>query len=370
MYDVAIIGGGLAGLVNAILLKEEGFSVILFEEKVYPFHRVCGEYVSNEVIPFLESVGLFPNELDPSRISKFHLSSTSGRSLRMDLDLGGFGISRYAFDKWLVDKAKGSGVEVHEAERVNEVLFEDDTFELRTAGGHYTSRVAIGSYGKRARLDKTLDRKFAMKRFPYIGVKYHIKTDLVAPDLIELHNFDGGYCGISKVEKNTFNLCYLSHRRNINRFKEIPKMEEAVLHVNPFLKALFVKSDFLFEKPVVISEISFERKEPVFDHILMSGDAAGMIAPLCGNGMAMAIHSAKILSELTTQFLRGETSRMKMEKEYASQWNRTFGLRHWAGRKIQGLFGSYNTSNFAVSMGKSVKPVARYLMRQTHGKPF
>ena len=77
MYDVAIIGGGLAGLVNAILLKKAGLSIILFEEKSYPFHRVCGEYISNEVVPFLRTHDLFPDELEPAIISKFHLTSVS-----------------------------------------------------------------------------------------------------------------------------------------------------------------------------------------------------------------------------------------------------------------------------------------------------
>jgi len=35
---------------------------------------------------------------------------------------------------------------------------------------------------------------------------------------------------------------------------------------------------------------------------LMIGDTAGLIHPLCGNGMAMAIHSAKIASELIGDF--------------------------------------------------------------------
>ncbi|TAE50818.1 MAG: FAD-dependent oxidoreductase, partial [Cytophagales bacterium] len=45
-YEVAIIGGGLAGLTNAILLANAGKKVILFEKNQYPFHRVCGEYIS------------------------------------------------------------------------------------------------------------------------------------------------------------------------------------------------------------------------------------------------------------------------------------------------------------------------------------
>lgn len=370
MYDVAIVGGGLAGLVNAILFSKRNYSVILFEEKAYPFHRVCGEYISNEVIPFLKQQDLFPEELEPSTIEKFRLSSVSGKSLEMDLDLGGFGVSRHAFDHWLVKKAADSGVETHEKERVNSIDFVNDSHKIVTSKGTYTSRLVIGSYGKKARLDKDLNRRFTRKKSPYVGVKYHIQTDAVDSDVIELHNFSGGYCGVSKVEKETYNLCYLSHRSNLKKFGKIPAMEEAILFQNPYLEKIFKESDFIFEKPVIINEISFAKKEPVFEHILMSGDSAGMITPLCGNGMAMAIHSSKILSGIGCAFLENQIGRDKMEEEYEAAWNSKFSARHWAGRKIQSLFGSASSSEFTVGLGRTFKPIARYLMSKTHGKPF
>lgn len=49
----------------------------------------------------------------------------------------------------------------------------------------------------------------------------------------------------------------------------------------------------------------------------MIGDTAGLIHPLCGNGMAMAIHSAKIVSELVHKYSTGEIkSRNKLEEKY------------------------------------------------------
>ncbi|MEP1095674.1 MAG: NAD(P)/FAD-dependent oxidoreductase [Cyclobacteriaceae bacterium] len=370
MYDVAVVGGGLAGLVNAILFRKKDFSVILFEEKSYPFHRVCGEYISNEVIPFLKQHDLFPKELSPTNISKFRLTSTSGKLLEMDLDLGGFGISRYALDHWLARKAHELGVEIHEKERVNSICYTNDSHVLKTSNGTYESRLTVGSFGKKTRLDNDLDRKFTRKKSPYIAVKYHIKTNALDPDVIELHNFSGGYCGASKIENDTYNLCYLSRRDNLKKFGEIATMEKSILHKNPFLKRIFTESEFLFEKPIVINEISFAKKEPVFEHILMSGDSAGMIAPLCGNGMAMAIHSSKILSDLGCRFLANQIDRGKMETEYVAGWNTNFSARHWAGRKIQGLFGSASSSEFAVSLGRTFRPVAKFLMSKTHGKPF
>jgi menaquinone-9 beta-reductase len=147
-------------------------------------------------------------------------------------------------------------------------------------------------------------------------------------------------------------------------------MEESVLYKNPFLKSLFLNSEFLFDRPEVINEISFATKQPVENHVLMAGDAAGMITPLCGNGMALAIHSAKILSELIVQFFAKEINREEMESLYSKKWNALFARRLWAGRQIQQLFGAEWTSNLAVDLMQNVKPVARFLIKQTHGQPF
>ena len=94
--DVLLIGGGLAGLAAALDLAGRGHRWRVVERKQYPFHRVCGEYVSNEVLPYLRRLGADPAALDPAAIEQFLLSSPGGRPLTSPLDLGGFGVSRYA----------------------------------------------------------------------------------------------------------------------------------------------------------------------------------------------------------------------------------------------------------------------------------
>jgi len=366
---VIIIGGGLAGLIAANYLAARGTDVTIIEKKKYPFHRVCGEYISNETIPFLKSLDLFPSEFNPPSITKFQLTSVNGKSAQLPLDLGGFGISRYAFDDFLFRKAVEKGVKYFLNTEAEQVDFGQNQFQVKTGENMLHGDVVIGSFGKRSRLDIAMKRPFIQKRSPYAGVKYHIRTDQPA-DQISLHNFKDGYCGISQVEDQKFTLCYLTHRDNLKKYGNIKSMEEAVLYKNPFLKSLFFNSEFLYERPEVINEISFATKLPVENHVLMAGDAAGMITPLCGNGMALAIHSAKVMSELILKFCDGEISRMQLESLYERKWTSLFARRLWAGRQIQQLFGAEWTSNLAVNLMGKAKPIAGFLIRQTHGNPF
>lgn len=366
---VIVIGGGLAGLISSIQLARAGIYCHIIEKRAYPFHRVCGEYISNEVTPFLKSCGLYPEEFSPPVIRNFQLSSVSGKSEVMPLDLGGFGISRYSFDHFLYERAKALGVEFTLNEEVEAVQFKNDCFQIKTMRLEIEADVVIGAFGKRSKIDFQLNRNFIRQRSPYVAVKYHIRTDH-PPDLIALHNFQGGYCGMSNIEHGKTTLCYLSHRNNLSVHRSISEMEEKVLFRNPLLRTIFSGSEFLYTKPEVINEISFASKAPVENHILIAGDAAGMIAPLCGNGMAMAIRSGKILSERVKQYANGLITREGLEKGYEHEWVKNFRKRLWMGRQIQRLFGSAVASNLAVNLAINVKPLANAIIRNTHGDPF
>ncbi|HEY0740420.1 MAG TPA: NAD(P)/FAD-dependent oxidoreductase [Chryseosolibacter sp.] len=369
LRHVIIIGGGIAGLISGIQLRKRGIPCTLFEKKSYPLHRVCGEYISNEALPFLKRENLFPEKFSPPHINEFLLSSVTGKVSTLPLDLGGFGISRFSFDNFLFETAKNAGVEVNVETEVNSVRFEENHFYVDAANKIMEADVVIGAFGKRSKLDVVLKRSFVQKRSPFVGVKYHVRSDHPV-NQIALHNFQGGYCGINSVEDGIFNICYLSERENVKKFGSIEAMEENVLHQNPHLKHIFTNSDFLFQKPEVINEISFETKSPVEDHILMTGDSAGMIAPLCGNGMAIAIHSAKIAVEIISDFTVGKISRSEMERRYTVEWRKNFSKRLWRGRKIQLLFGNAALSQAAVNLVLHSKSLANFLVRKTHGQPF
>ena len=373
-YEVAIIGGGLAGLGLAIGLCKKGYSVVLFEKERYPFHKVCGEYISLESLEHLEYLGLPIKEMDLPIIKKLVVSAPSGNLLTASLPLGGFGISRYYLDDTLRKIAIAQGVVIFEGCKVEDVRFDGENFYLTTRCGNFASSICCGSFGKRSNIDHTLKRNFIRKKNTkpgnYIGVKYHVKMNHPA-DTIALHNFANGYCGISKIEDNKYCLCYLTTAEQLKKNRNsIADLERKVLFTNPHLQKIFTESEFLFDQPVTISQISFSKKSQVEAHILLLGDAAGMITPLCGNGMSMALHSGKIAGSFIDQFLQQEITRSEMELLYVKKWRSTFSKRLMAGRMIQNGFGKNAVTNILIAGLKQFPFLTKWIIRNTHGHPF
>src|SRR6185295_4146873 len=260
-FDMAIVGGGLAGLALSIQLAREGFSVVLLEKEKYPFHRVCGEYISFESWNFLEELGVPLSDWDLPLIKQVMVSAPNGNALEQPLPLGGFGISRYTLDHYMFQIAVRVGVTVLQESKVEEVVFESGSPDKFIVSFHsaaataspvqvLNARMVAGCYGKRGNLDVKWKREFVQQKpnklNNYIGVKYHVRYSM--PDqLIALHNFSQGYCGISRVEDNRYCLCYLTTANNLKKsHNSIEAMESTILQQNPHLQKIFSEAEFLF----------------------------------------------------------------------------------------------------------------------------
>ena len=368
IYDVIIIGGGLAGLTSAIDLSLNGFEVLLIEKDNYPKHKVCGEYVSNEVLPYFKRLGIDIHNTQADLIHQLKLSNREGASVQVKLPLGGFGISRFGLDHLLYQKAKSNGVTFH-FEAVNAVEFENDQFCVKTKQHEFYSELAIGSFGKRSTLDKKLDRGFIQHKTPWIGIKAHYKNFDFPKGEVQLHNFEGGYCGLSKTETGAVNFCYLAHYESFKQESSIESFNQKVLSQNPNLKSFLINSEMLSDKHLAISQVSFQNKNAVENHLLMAGDAAGLIHPLCGNGMAMAIHSAKLISEAIKEY-RTHKNRGQLEKDYTQIWKQTFRKRLIFGSLFQNILLQPKLTNLGMSLVSKSPYLLKKMIQQTHGKPI
>lgn len=176
---------------------------------------------------------------------------------------------------------------------------------------------------------------------------------------------------MSKTESGAVNVCYLSTYNSFRDFKDPLLFREKVLRKNPFLDSFFSGSKELFEHPLSIAQVSFSRKSAVKDHILMLGDAAGLIHPLCGNGMAMAIHSAKIASEVLIKHLQKEIpERAEVELEYKRLWENHFRNRLTTGKWLQKVLLKDSLAEFSQAVISRMPFLLPRIIKQTHGKPL
>ncbi|AOW10105.1 NAD(P)/FAD-dependent oxidoreductase [Flavobacterium gilvum] len=367
---IVIIGGGLAGLTSAIHLSKIGLKVVLIEKNEYPKHKVCGEYISNEILPYLNWLSVDLSQLNPTQITKLEFSNADGELISCDLPLGGFGLSRFALDAFLFEKVVENGCEIVQ-DQVDNVVFENNIFTVSTSNNRiFTSEIVIGAFGKRSNIDLKLNRRFSRKKSHWLAVKAHYLVDF-SNEVVGLHNFEGGYCGVSKVENNSVNICYLANYETFKKYKNIEEYQDQVLIKNPHLKLIFEKAKMVFDSPLTISQVSFDKKETVENHILMIGDSAGLIHPLCGNGMAMAIHSAKIVSELISDFYVGKIKSLEeLEQKYIEEWRVNFDKRIRIGRVLAFLMQKNTFSVFFIKILIKLPFLIPIIIKQTHGKPI
>lgn len=364
---ILILGGGLAGLTAAIHLSKLGHLVTVVEKNTYPKHKVCGEYISNEVLDYLTWLEIKELQDLIHPIHQFKLELENFNSSEVELPLGGFGISRYLLDDLMYKKAINQNCKfIHDS--IVDLKFENELFQVFLSSGLVIETpIAIGSFGKRSAIDVTMKRNFIQKKSHWMAVKSHYISDF--PDhLVGLYTFEGGYCGVSKVENKLVNICYIVQTEVFKKFKNIPDFTENVLYANQGLKNILENAKSVFEAPLTISQISFSSKKAVENHMLMIGDSAGLIHPLCGNGMAMAVHSAKIASELIHNALQEKVFlRERLEQDYQRIWNKTFKNRLKMGRKLSHLLLNSFLTKISMKMVARFPVLFKFIIKKTHG---
>lgn len=365
--EVAIIGAGPTGLVASQLLAKAGVKVHVFEKNEMPKHKVCGEYISNEVFQFLIDLGNPIEKSGYGDIKNLSLSSPDGEVLKASLPLGGFGLSRYKFDDLLANHAKNLGVNIHQLTSIENIEKVEDEYVLTAKSGQKIhANWVIGAQGKRSELDRNLNRKFWNRRSHFMGVKYHVKGDF-DQNSIFLDIFKDGYCGLSKVENDLYCLCYLVRSSKLKSAGSLALMEKEIAKENPRFAQRLSLAKKVNETPYVINQVSFLEKEKSLLGILMAGDAAGMISPLCGNGMAMGIQAAQLAVDSYLKFPKNAELR---ERKYKGDWNKQFKTRFFIGGILQGLFFNPFLVKWTIRILKNRPKTTEKIISLTHGKPM
>lgn len=323
--EFAVIGGGPAGATLASLLAKKGRDVVLIDRDTFPRDKVCGEFLSYDAAPVLEVLGL-GRLADSCAAPAISTCVVHGRrrSFSFEFPKAARGLSRLTLDHALISKAAQLGARVLTATTVTKLERNGDETTLVCEAGEgtftVTAAMAFGAWGRWGRLDRALQREFVSDRSRrHFGFKRHYHVDR-ADHTIELYSFSRGYLGVAAVDGGHTNISGLVHDSRLGTLKGgWPKFTEILAAESSKLNRLFANAtpagDFLTSDPVL-----FGAKSAVSDGLSFTGDAAAMIDPLTGNGMAMAMQSAVLLATHAQRTLGGGDA-SAYGAEYASRFD-------------------------------------------------
>jgi flavin-dependent dehydrogenase len=376
IYDVVVVGGGLAGGAASIQLAGYGYRVALCEAKTYPHHKVCGEFLSPECAPLLKGLGLWDavQQVRPAYINNAAITAPDGTIWSAPLPGTAVGISRYALDNQMAKHARASGVDVREGTTITRIdgnLKVGFCVAARTAAGQSTlqARAVIGAQGKRSPLDRALDRTFLKQPQPFLALKAHFRGTPL-PNRIQLFSFPGGYCGLSEVEGGVANVCLLVRQEVFQRVArgnpdEVASFIDWTKGQNPLLGEWLGQAEMLFPSWMTIAQVPFADKEVVVNDMLMAGDSAVLIPPLAGDGMAMALQAGHMAAALLNDYLARHISAEALVRLYTAGWRKTFRRRLSLSRMLQNLMLRPDWLSPGLKLMNQIPALGRFVMANT-----
>ena len=273
-----IIGGGLSGTAAAIRLAGAGARPLLIERSAGPHDKVCGEFLSAETVEELHDLGVDPRALGAVAISEFRMIS-GRRTARVALPFPALSLSRRVLDEAMLTIAARSGVTVERGTRVA-------VAPERPSGGLF---VATGKHALKG-VDPGRPTRLA-------GFKMHYRVDAAAAaalaGAVELIGTEGGYAGLQMVGRETANLCLVTRQPGQGAM-------EKLVRSTPRLAELLGSAEALFPRPLTISGLRYghvARPEPEAPGRFRLGDQAAMIPSFTGDGMGIALMTARWAAE-------------------------------------------------------------------------
>ena len=310
--DVIVVGGGPAGAAAACVLAEAGCGVLVLEREAGPHHKVCGEFVSIEAAWHLEGLGIDLAALGAEPVEAVRLIA-GGKVACAPLPFPAHGLSRRRLDEALLARAEALGAQIRRGVAAREIE------PAQTRGGAVRVRLGDGTLlaagravflatGKHDLRGRT--RPAPARRDSLIGFKMHFRLGSGGAALnrhVELHLYDGFYAGLQRIEQEIANLCLLlpsafHARLDRNWDRVLDRLKEA----SPPLAERLDGAEPLWERPLAVARIPYGYVQSPADTsepgIWRLGDQAAVTPSFTGDGLAIALHTARSAARI---FLAG-----------------------------------------------------------------
>jgi flavin-dependent dehydrogenase len=311
--EVLIIGGGLAGAAAGIRLARAGRDVVLVEREAAAHDKVCGEFLSQEALSDLDELGVDVAALGAVPIDAVRLCGAGGQTITVALPFAAMSLTRRRMDEELLSHAAEAGVRVLRGVRAETLDLLNGVWTAQLAGSCEAESVAAtkvllatGKHDFRGHA-----RSAPRHSATLIAFKMYFALDSAQQAAlarhVELVLYSGGYGGLQMVEGGAANLCCLIERAEFARLgSRWELLLEAMCAQSAHLRERLEGATPLLSRPLALSAIPYGFVRAVaLPGLYAVGDQAAVIPSFTGDGMSIALHTARLAAEA---MLRGETS--------------------------------------------------------------
>lgn len=377
-FDVIIVGAGPAGSACAIELAKSGLQVALLDKATFPRDKTCGDALSVDVINQLKMLSRsLASEFETleNKIASFGVKIFSPDHNHIDIPFiskdeksSGYISPRLHFDNLLFQHAKQfSNIEIYENCLVTDIKIAEEKSVMQSSQGSFTGKIVIGADGAHSIVSKMLgDIKVEKEHFSAgLRVYYEGVTGFHKESYIELHFFKDilpGYFWIFPLSDNKANvgigiLSSIVSKKKIN----LKETLQNLLKIHPHLKERFKDAWPLETIKGFGLPLGSRKRNLSGERFLLTGDAAALIDPFTGEGIANAIRSGRVAALHTIKCFENNNFSSAFNKSYDREIYRRMWKEFQISRTLQKLVRYPMLFNMVVKKARQSRYLQKFL---------